>query len=332
MKNINLFTLLAFFLVLAPCCLDAAEEVSQAEQEQQEYADRMIVHPDPADDWLFGIHQTISDSVYGTALWFDKFFAVDEVLETTPQTLMRIRLGYEPRARDLNVFKHRFRLKMKLPNLEERVDILLSDEDDSEQGLERKQGQRPSNPEEEDENFTAALRVVNKESADRFIDSRIGISSGDLFAKVRARLLYQVAEQHIFKVQPELYYFLDDGFGSRLLLEYEYNLSPERQLRANLNFRTSEAYSGYRWRNSYYYLQQYDRFRAGAFGVIIYGEDSDERNFEVENYIINYRYRVNAYRRWLYFEVEPFIHFPEEYDYKVTPGIALRVEGYFQNR
>jgi hypothetical protein len=31
----------------------------------------------------------------------------------------------------------------------------------------------------------------------------------------------------------------------------------------------------------------------------------------------------------LFFEIEPFVEWPEKEDYSTTPGIALRVEGFF---
>ncbi len=298
------------------------------EEEIKEMGETIIVHPNPDDDWLFGFHDTISDSVFGSAVWFDSFFATDEAEELRPETLARIRLGYEPRAREFDVFSQRFRLRLRLPHLASKVDLILTDEDDDNELVE---SSRTLTGDNLDDSFTAAIRIVNVDKLSKFVDSRIGISGGDIFAKVRAKIQSDDSKIHLFKFQPSIFYYLDDGFGIRLFFEYDYNFAAKQQFRANYSIRTSEAFNGYRWRNGYYYLKQLDRYTATALGVVVKGEDNGDKGFEVENYTLSYRYRVNTYRRWLYFEIEPFIEWPEDQSYKATPGIALRVEGYFKD-
>jgi len=104
-----------------------------AQDKSDEPMELMVVYPNPEDDWLFGFHDAISDSVYGTALWFDSFFATDEIEGTRTGSSLRVRLGWEPRTKDLNVFTQKFRLRLKLPNLEKKVDFILSDEFDDNQ-------------------------------------------------------------------------------------------------------------------------------------------------------------------------------------------------------
>lgn len=290
----------------------------------------IIVHPNPEDDWLFGFHDTISDSVFGTAVWFDSFFAADEIEETRPETLARIRLGIEPRARDWNVFTQRFRVKVRLPNIEEQVDLILTDEDDEDDSQQANAG-RAQNQDNDSSSFNAAIRLVNKDTAAKFVDTRIGISGGDLYVKARAKFKRKYQEQHVFEFQPSIFYYLDDGLGSRAFFEYEYNFDPKKQFRANFSISNSESYKGFRWRNSYFYLRSHNRFQASAWGVVVKGEENGDKGFIVDNYTLSYRYRVNTYRRWLYFEIEPFIEWPEDEQYRATPGIALRVEGYFQD-
>jgi hypothetical protein len=66
-----------------------------------------------------------------------------------------------------------------------------------------------------------------------------------------------------------------------------------------------------------------------VLGIQVEGERNGDRGFIIDNYTLSYRYRFNALREWLFFEVEPFIEFPEEENYTTTPGVALRIEGFF---
>jgi len=298
-----------------------------AQEKGDEPMESIIVYPKPEDDWLFGFHDAISDSVYGTALWFDSFFATDEIDGTRAESSLRVRFGWEPRARDLNVFTQKFRLRLKLPNLEKKVDLIFSDELEDNQSNKDFKGRSLTS--EGGNSLTAAIRVININKPNRFIDSRIGISSGDLFAKIRLKYLKNVSEKHLFEFQPSIYYYLKDGFGQRLFTEYNYNYSSDKQIRSNLSVRFSQAFDGYKWKQANYFLRKIDRRQASAIGFVIYGEKNARRGFVADNYKLSYLYRANIYRKWLYFEVEPFLEWPEEDNYSTTPGVALRIEGYF---
>lgn len=300
---------------------------AMAQEKNEDPMELIVVYPRPEDDWLFGFHDAISDSVYGTALWFDSFFASDEIDGTNTKSSLRVRVGWEPRARDLSVFTQKFRLRLKLPNLEQKVDFIFSDELDDNQTDNDYQGRNLTS--NGGDSLTAAIRLININKPTRFLDSRVGISSGDLFAKVRLKFLTDFSEKHIFELQPSVYYYLKDGFGQGLRAEYNYNYSKDRQFRTNLRVRFSQAFDGYRWSQQNYLLRQIDRRQASAIGFVIQGEDNNDRGFVADNYKLSYLYRANAYRKWLFFEIEPFLEWPEKEGYSTTPGIALRVEGYF---
>ena len=287
----------------------------------------IVVYPKPEDDWLFGFHDAISDSVYGTALWFDHFFATDEIDGTKTESSLRVRFGWEPRARDLNVFTQKFRLRLKLPNLENKVDFIFSEELDDNQNNKDFNGRNLTS--EGGDSLTAAIRLININKPYRFIDSRIGLSNNDLFAKVRLKFLKDFSEKHLFEFQPSIYYYLKDGFGQRLFGEYNYNYSRDKQVRTNLSVKFSQSFDGYNWKQANYFLRQIDRRQASAIGFVIHGEKNAGRGFVADNYRLSYLYRANVYRKWIYFEVEPFLDWPEEDNYSTTLGIALRIEGYF---
>lgn len=323
----NNFCTLNVFLLLALSPFFVLGEELQPEQELE----TIIVHPNQEDDWLTGLHGTISDSVYDTALWFDSFFGVEEYDERKLESLVRIRLGWEPRARDFDVFSQKFRLRVKLPNLEERIDLIFTDEE-SDEVVFNKFNESQTFASDKDDNFTAAVRVINVDKNTRFFDNRIGISGGDVFFKSRLKLTSDFSDVHRFELQPSVFYYLDDGFGHRIFAEYNYNYKEPSQLRINYSVRRSESFNGSRWRHGYYYLNQLDEKQAMVWGLVLDGENNGDDGFFVKNYSVSMRYRINAYRKWLYFEVEPFFEWPEDQDYAFTPGIALRVEGFFRKK
>ena len=51
--------------------------------------------------------------------------------------------------------------------------------------------------------------------------------------------------------------------------------------------------------------------------------------FEVFDTVIKARYRRKTDRDWLFWEVEPGIHFPSDYDHDLTFRILVKLEGVF---
>lgn len=281
--------------------------------------------------WVNNLHESVANSVYLSAKWFDEFFIEEGNEISNPKTQARIRLGWRPKSRDWSELETRFRLKIRLPHLKNKVDLILSDEEEDEQNTLPLDGvgTKTSN---QDDHFTAALRIISKNSINSQFDSRIGISGSDLFARVKYKKGFLWYDKHAFNLTPSIYYYLDDGLGEKLLLEYNYQISSTEQFRLDYSVRGSETYSGIKWRHGFYKLSQVNEKSASILGLQVEGVRNGDEGFLIEKYTLSYRYRFNAVRKWIYFEVEPFVEFPEDKNYTTTPGISLRVEGYFQKQ
>jgi hypothetical protein len=278
--------------------------------------------------WMQGLHETVTNSVYQSAQWFDSFFIDDANEQQSPRTTAKIRFAWLPKSRDWNNIESRFRLKVKLPHFQDNLSVVLSDESDDELNNLPLESAN-TNPRLEDEKFSLALSYTKEKSRSRIVDFRLGVSGGDIFAKARRKQKFSYQDRHAFLVEPSVFYYLDDGLGAKLLLEYDYQLDPKSQFRINYSIRGSEEFSGIRWKHGFYQLKQINSTTASVLGIQVEGERNGDRGFIIDNYTLSYRYRFNALREWLFFEVEPFIEFPEEENYTTTPGVALRIEGFF---
>lgn len=276
--------------------------------------------------WINNFHSAVSNSVYSSAAWFDEFFTEEGNIQKNPKVNAKIRLEWRPRSRDWTEIKARFRIKVKLPHLKDKVDLILSDEDDADQY------QLPletSHIQPEEEKFSASLRYLHSNNKEKYTDTRLGISGGDIFIRGRHKRYFSWAENSAFKIEPSIFYFLNDGLGSRLLLEYNFQEDQNTQYRVNYSIEASESFSGLRWKNGLYRLKHLNDTTASVTSFQVEGEENGERDFIVDNYTLSYRYRFNAYKKWLFFEIEPFVEWPEIENYSTTPGIAFKVEGHF---
>jgi hypothetical protein len=281
------------------------------------------------EDWMNEVRESIADSVYQSAFWFDSFFAEQGCQQRKPQTSARISLSWRPKTENLSEFKTRFRVKVKLPHFQDRADLILSDDAEEELDqlpLESLNKQSLSNKEE---SFSAAIRFIHKNETNKFTDSRLGIAGGDIFVRARHQRLFSWQNKHGVKIEPALYYFVKDGLGAKLLLEYNYQLAEQKQLRFDYSVRASESYTGLRWKHGLYRLAQLGEDKASALGLTLEGERNGENGYFVDKYTVSYRYRFNALRQWLFFEIEPFVEWQRENDFNGATGLALKIEGYF---
>jgi hypothetical protein len=281
------------------------------------------------DHWMQGLHETVSNSVYQSAQWFDSFFiANDSEQQQTPTTTAKIRFAWLPKSRDWNDVETRFRVRVKLPHFQNKASLVLSDEADDElNNLPLESSNTTSRT--EDEKFSLALNYTQDKKKNRLMSYRLGISGGDIFVRAKHKRNFNFNDQQEFLIEPSIYYNLGDGLGAKLLLEYDYQLSKKSQFRVNYSIRGSADFSGIRWKHGFYKLEQINENTATVWSLQVEGERNGDRGFVVDNYTLGYRYRFNALRDWLFFEVEPFLEFPEQENYTTTPGIALRIEGFF---
>lgn len=280
------------------------------------------------DDWVNAFHQHIANSVYSSAAWFDSFFLAEGKQQKEPQASLRIKLGWEPKAGNWNEFGARFKVKIRLPHLKDKVDIILSDDtEDESSNLPLESINRQS--ELNENKFSAAINLTHKKKNNLITDTRIGITGGDLFVRARHKRIFSWENTHLLRFEPAIYYFLEDKLNARLLLGYRYQLASEKQFRVNLSLNASEKEKGIRWKNGYYHLNHLTDEQASVVGFLIEGEHNGVNGTLVDKYTLSYRYRFNAFKKWVFVEIEPFIEFPHLRDYRRTPGLALRVEGYF---
>lgn len=285
----------------------------KAQEIQQEYP------------WLDTMHQSIASSVNTSALWFDDFFALDE-FKTREEAYgeARIRLGWEPRSRSVNDFDTRFKVRVKLPNLKNRADLILSDFDDD----------RPDNDIQasgvndfvEQNRFSLALRWrSNPESG---LSHRIGVGRRlQAFVKSRYRNAHILTDKTTLRWETSADVYSDDGLGADFSWQLGYTATEQSIYRWNNHFYFRDRTSDWLWQHSLQKLTQFDEKNALIAGIYI--EGLSRPNYRLEEYLISLRWRENALRKWLFYEVEPFILWRRDEGFSASYGIALRVEGFF---
>lgn len=277
--------------------------------------------------WYDRLHDNVSGSVNDTALWLDDFFADENFsINDDPKGGARILLGWEPRTRDFAEFDTKVRLKFKLPNLKNQVDLVFSDFDEE---LERAPVKAAQNEILANQNrFNLALRWTGKKSKDSVWSHRIGIGrKAQPFARTRFASRGEISATQRYRVEVSGYFYSSDGFGSQLGMQLEQDISRSSVARLDNNFFFRDESNDWLWQHNLYNMKQISDKSALITGI--YLEGLSQPNYRIEEYLVSARWRKNAVREWLYFEVEPFVLWRRDENFSASYGVALRVEGFF---
>ena len=281
--------------------------------------------PQPDYPWLDDMHENIAQSVQDSAIWFDDFFFLNGVMhQETAQAEARIRLGWEPRTRSLNQFQNRFKVRVRLPNLKNRLDVVLSDYDDETELGNERLGQNDSFG--DTDRLNLALQWRSRPNSG--FSHRIGIGRGfQTFVKSRYRNHYSLAADTLMRVEGSIYYYSDDGFGSHFSTKFDYSATAATLYRFDNNFYYRDRTEDWLWRHSWQSLHQFDEKTAIISGYYI--EGLSRPNYQLNEHYVSVRWRQNALRKWLFYELEPFILWRRDEHFAPSYGLALRVEGFF---
>ncbi len=306
MNKISLALLLTLFLAVSAC-----------------------VRAEPPHDypWLDDLQSNVTESVHNTANWLDTFFAEDSFqLDQEAHGHARIQLAWEPRSRDLIEFESRVRINWKLPKFKNQVDVVFSDYDDE---LEKAPVKAAQNDVLSNQNrFNLALRWIQKTDKKSLWSHRVGVGRKlQPFVRSRYTRIFEMNARNNIRSEVSGYFYAKDGLGGHFGLQYEHVMSENSVLRVDNNFYYRDESNDWLWQHGFYGMSQVNEKSAFIYGA--YVEGNSKPTYQVTEYLVSTRWRKNALRDWLYFEVEPFILWRRDEDFAPSYGMALRVEGFF---
>ena len=275
--------------------------------------------------WLDDMHRSIAESVQSSAQWVDDYFADNDWAENEQaQGEARLRLGWEPRSRELNEFEARLRVRVKLPAFQNRVDLIFSDYDDEVPDDKVRAGRQADV--NRNDKFSLALRF--RPDPESGFSHRIGIGRrAQLFARSRYRTIYHVGDKTDMRWEASVSYYNRDRFGAHTELTFDHRFDQDSLFRFDNRFYFRDETDDWLWQHGWQQFQWLDNKNALVAGFYI--EGLSRPDYRLEEYLVSLRWRRNAVREWLFFEVEPFVLWRRDEQFSASYGVALRVEGYF---
>lgn len=237
------------------------------------------------------------------------------------RTSGKIRLGWEPRQGDISELDLRFRVKVRLPALEKRVDLIFADQEESINEQDLKAARPPTSNIEED--AVVALQFRKKDN-DR-LAYRIGAGrSAQLYTRARYSSSLNLNDESVIYYYGEVNYYTRDKLGVEFNANYVQRITKRSGLEFNNTFRYRSVSDDWLWRHQVQYIVSGNKQSSYLFNAVIDG--LSQPNYRKEKILVSARYKFKGFRDWMFFEVEPFILWLRKEDFKASWGLALRTE------
>ncbi len=273
------------------------------------------------DDWYCHFNHGIESTVIEVNKWF--------VADHTPSAQRakasgKLRFGWEPRSGDLNQLDFRFKIRVKLPALQDRVELLLSDDE----GDLNQQAVKAARNQQLGSNDQATVALQFKDKPDSKLVYRIGLGRGSqIYTRARYSDRVDLNQQNSMNYYAEVNYYSDDQVGVETKISLNHRISKNQALELDNTFRYRDKTEDLFWRHEIQYLYIHDSKTSYLLTALVDG--LNKPSYHEEQVLVSMRYKRNILRPWLFLEVEPFFLWLREENFRTSFGVALRAEVHF---
>jgi len=265
-------------------------------------------------------------------LSIDDFFGGAESSGEANKSWGRIRLDAVDPDDDGLEFKARLKLRVVLPNSEERLRLLFSNEDDD-----VKESQRGLETETNNQDVAFALRFVRSLSDKVSVNFDLGAKVRDGRAQVFGRLKASNRTQFPWNIEQRitnnLFIFSSSGYKNRFVYDIRRQLQDSDSvfLRSSTSIEAQRGSSGVVINETIGLYADLSSRTAVAFEGLFSGVSSRDREFDA-HYLgseFRVRFRQNIWRPWFFYEIWPTVSFPVSSDFQRELGGRVRIEMLF---
>ncbi len=266
----------------------------------------------------------LSQALIGAATWFDSFFSDERYLAEKNRSNGRLILSAGLDRHEGFEVKPRVRLKLHLPQANDRLNLLISAHDDTDFAVD----QDPVGLDERDNDkgLSAALQYFLLQTEKMHISTTGGVGLDYLYGGVRYRRSYDYSSWQ-GRLVSSLLWYTDDGWDFRTQYDLERQISDDLLFRTTFDGRWEEEEDGIAHGIVFSLFQVLSLDKALQYDIGNYFDTKP--SYKMTDLVFSARYRQRFFRDWLVCEINPKISFPEEHDREINPGIIFRLEAQF---
>ena len=303
------------------------------------------ITPETTEQWYDLSHAYLSKKFCEPAVAFDNFFGDDRNLEEDhPGTYARWRNDFIWNESDRLVFHTELRAKIRLPKINKRLKLIISEEHDDNidnplsnntDAPSTQQSELAQNKQAENTESSIGLQYDLTTRPSYRTSFNVGIKTSlpfKLHTNFKYRYKHPFGNHYLFRFTETLFWRKWEGFGETSRFDLEKLLTPQTLIRTSLKKTFSETSNGVDWNTS---LGTFYKVSAQAgLSVDLVTSGSTRPNSVITNYGIVSKYRRNFYRKWFFFEIIPEINWPRDENdhYEGVNTLTIRFDVQFWDK
>jgi hypothetical protein len=334
-SNLSLGLLLGMAL-LFPLQLHGAEQSDAPMLQPEEPVPQpaaALLQPDILLNSIDAPRDYLSTKLIGFASSIDRFFGDDRNYQENNQSVFQLDLARATGYGGDRKFVLSGRANLNLPSTEKNLHLLLESDPEKNISNEPKSVQPViSNQVVAPASYAAAVRYEKKKEEETpwhfSADAGIKFQGIHLNPFARTRASYSIPlDQWRLKAYESVYWFNTIGAGETTQLDLEHILSESALFRATSNatwlndkqnFDLSQSFSIYHTLSERTALQ----YQVSAIGV-------SNPQYQVTDYVVSMLYRYRLHRKWIFFDLNPQLHFPRANNFQSSFALSMRLEMLF---
>lgn len=297
-----------------------------AESEEADQKDVIPLLGETSEKILDDSMESASVLLTSAANWLDSFYDEGPFIPEQNKTraTLKLEFGYD-KNNDFD-FKPRLSVRLRLPKLTEKVNLILTASDDEDFETQSNPVNGPGNDDTDRNEIQAALRFYALEGDNYNISTSVGGSYNYLYAGIRFRhSRYFGLWQGRFT--DRLRYYTDEGWENRASYYLDRQFTDRWLFRSITSATWLENRDGLPHSQIFRLYQVLSEEKAIQYEAVAYLDT--EPDYSMTDLQFRVRFRKRFYRDWLVVEVAPQVTFPEEYGRDANPGIIIKLEADF---
>ena len=276
-------------------------------------------------------HQVISDSILKLSKTIDEYFSNERIIEEMKGTYGCLKTSVLFQQGGESDITRTACLKMDLPNTRKRWKLFIEGNNKAEEI------NNPGSPlattetgvPEENTGSVAGISYVAKAEKKRYLSSDIGVRSRlplDPFWRLRFRRTWTPGNW-LYRITESLYYYksIEGGLLSRVDFERPVSSSWYTRITTQADYRDQD--SEFYWKQTFGLYRQVKKGHALSWEFILSG--GTQPNARMDYFLYRFRYRINVWRDWLFFEASPQLLHKSEDNFRQVAGILFAIEAEF---
>lgn len=283
--------------------------------------------PDKIDtSWVDQTHANMSTALCRQVNKIDNFFG-DIETNKHARSFVLVRLGYQWEQLDesSSEFQPSVKARVRLPNISKHLNLLISDDENDDNTIPTTKPSTQQDLHDETSRLGKLLGITRSDPVDYDFD--VGSKSDDgpkLFLRGRSTWQFWPSETSSLQLSQSLFWLDGLGYGEESRLEYNQKLDTQTLFRWTTAAEFSEETEGLQIQQNLLFFKQIDAQRGLSYDLQVIGETRP--TLKVTEYGVRVLFRRNFLKPWLFYELEPSIFWPLEYDRDMSLRVLLRLE------